>query len=65
MTVRVAAIDLGATSGRVLAVRMGPGLLAADEVHRFVTPLATGDELRWDFARLADEETTAAAHSFE
>ena len=55
MTVRVAAVDLGATSGRVLAVRVGPGVLVADEIHRFATPLSAGNDLRWDFTALADE----------
>ena len=32
---RVAAVDLGATSGRVMAGRVGPGSLHLDELHRF------------------------------
>lgn len=35
MTVRVAAVDLGATSGRVMACRVGPRSLELEEVHRF------------------------------
>lgn len=35
---RVAAVDLGATSGRVMAVTVGPGVLDAVEVHRFADP---------------------------
>ena len=33
--VRVAAVDLGATSGRVMAGRVGPGSLDLEEHHRF------------------------------
>lgn len=33
--VRVAAVDLGATSGRVMAGSVGPGLLRVREAHRF------------------------------
>ncbi|WP_193607910.1 rhamnulokinase [Nocardioides lijunqiniae] len=33
--VRVAAVDLGATSGRVMAGRVGERILQLDEVHRF------------------------------
>lgn len=32
---RVAAVDLGASSGRVMAGTVGPGRLELDEVHRF------------------------------
>ena len=32
---RVAAVDLGATSGRVMVGRVGPGSLHLDELHRF------------------------------
>src|SRR5689334_11214710 len=32
---RVAAVDLGATSGRVMAAEVGPDLLRLEEVHRF------------------------------
>jgi len=34
-SVRVAAVDLGATSGRVMAGEVGPGLLRLEEAHRF------------------------------
>jgi len=37
-TVRVAAVDLGATSGRVCAVTVGPNQLDLAEVARFVDP---------------------------
>ena len=32
---RVAAVDLGATSGRVMAAEVGPDVLRLEEVHRF------------------------------
>lgn len=34
-SLRVAAVDLGATSGRVIAGRVGPGSLHLEELHRF------------------------------
>lgn len=37
-SVRVAAVDLGATSGRVVAITVGPEVLDAVEVHRFTDP---------------------------
>ncbi|MPZ74817.1 MAG: rhamnulokinase [Nitriliruptorales bacterium] len=36
-TVRAAAVDLGATSGRVMAATVGPGRLTLDEVNRFAS----------------------------
>lgn len=51
-----AAVDLGATSGRVITGRVGPGLLSATEVHRFPnTPLTTADGLHWDMPALFAE----------
>ncbi len=48
-----AAVDLGATSGRVMRARVGPGLLELAEAHRFPnTPLRSPDGLRWDFGAL-------------
>ncbi len=47
--VRVAAVDLGATSGRVMAARVGPGQLALTEVHRFPNGgVPVGGSLFWD-----------------
>jgi rhamnulokinase len=46
---RVAAVDLGATSGRVMAGRVGADLLQMQEVHRFPNgAVPVGDSLRWD-----------------
>nr|WP_238439279.1 FGGY family carbohydrate kinase [Frankia nepalensis] len=51
-----AAVDLGASSGRVLAARVEPGRLAAAEAHRFPnTPLRLPDGLHWDIGRLYSE----------
>lgn len=49
MTVTVAAVDLGAASGRVITGRIGPGLLAANEVSRFPnTAVQVRETLHWD-----------------
>jgi rhamnulokinase len=51
--VRVAAVDLGATSGRVMAVETGPGGLTATEAHRFPNGATdAGGHLVWDFEGL-------------
>jgi rhamnulokinase len=53
-TVRVAAVDMGAGSGRVMVAELAEGKLSLTEVHRFETPhsvdAATGHEV-WDHAR--------------
>jgi rhamnulokinase len=56
-TVRVAAVDLGATSGRVVAATVAQDRLALEEVHRFPNgPVRVSDgSLRWDIRRLFDE----------
>ncbi len=56
-TVRVAAVDLGATSGRVVAATVALGRLELEEVHRFPNgPVRASDgSLRWDIHRLFDE----------
>ncbi len=44
-----AAVDLGASSGRVMAGRVGPGALELTEVHRFPNrPVRVPEGLRWD-----------------
>ena len=49
----VAAVDLGASSGRVMLARVGPGQLSLDEVHRFPNvPVRVGATLHWDILRL-------------
>ncbi len=45
----VAAVDLGATSGRVMLGHVGPGELKLEAVHRFPNgPVQDGVSLRWD-----------------
>ena len=45
----VAAVDLGATSGRVIVGRVGAGELRLDDVHRFPNgPVELPDGLHWD-----------------
>lgn len=57
MTVRppssFAAVDLGASSGRVMVGRTGPGQLVLDEAHRFPNrPIQAGGTLHWDILAL-------------
>lgn len=45
----LAAVDLGATSGRVVLGRVGPGLLETRTISRFANdPVRVGDELHWN-----------------
>src|SRR3954469_6227519 len=49
----LAAVDLGASSGRVMAARVGPGRLALHEVNRFVNrPVRVAGTLYWDVLAL-------------
>lgn len=55
---RVAAIDLGATSGRVMVGTVGPDRLELEEVHRFPNGpvrLGRGGALVWDILRIHRE----------
>jgi len=53
VTSLVAAADLGASSGRVMVARVGPGELGLREVHRFGNvPVRVGGTLYWDILRL-------------
>lgn len=48
-TGRFAAVDLGASSGRVMTARVGPRVLELDEVHRFANrPVRVRGTLLWD-----------------
>lgn len=48
-----AAVDLGASSGRVMTVRAGPDVLELTEAHRFPNrPVRTGATLHWDVLSL-------------
>jgi rhamnulokinase len=49
----LAAVDLGASSGRVMAARVGPATLDLHEVHRFPNrPVRTAGTLHWDVLSL-------------
>jgi rhamnulokinase len=49
----VAAVDLGATSGRVVLGRVGPDRLEIEDVHRFPNiPVRTRDGLHWNIFEL-------------
>ncbi len=55
----VIAVDLGATSGRVMDVAFGGAQLQLEEVHRFPNiPVQTPNHLHWDALRLWHEITT-------
>lgn len=48
-----AAVDLGASSGRVMVGRVGPNELALQQIHRFPNdPVQLPDGLHWDILRL-------------
>ena len=48
-----AAVDLGASSGRVMVGRVGPDSLELSEAHRFVNrPVRVPEGLRWDILAL-------------
>ncbi len=48
-----AAVDLGASSGRVMVGRAGPGELSLTEAHRFANePVRVGGTLHWDILAL-------------
>ncbi len=49
MSLSLAAVDLGASSGRLMAARVGPRQLELTEVHRFPNrPVRTRGTLHWD-----------------
>ena len=55
----LAAVDLGASSGRVMSGRVGPGTLELREIHRFPNdPVALPDGLHWDVLRIYQEVVT-------
>ncbi|HEU5421087.1 MAG TPA: rhamnulokinase family protein [Streptosporangiaceae bacterium] len=67
--VAVAAADLGASGGRVIVGRAGPGQLDLHQVHRFAnTPVRLLDTLHWDILALYDSVLAglrAAARDFD
>ncbi|MFD6054616.1 rhamnulokinase family protein [Agromyces sp. NPDC060279] len=61
----VAAVDLGATSGRVVLGRVGPDALEATTVARFPnTPLFAGDGLHWDLLGLYGDVLAGLREAF-
>ena len=57
-----AAVDLGASSGRVVLGRVGPDRLDVEEVHRFATePSRRDGHLRTDLAALEEGVLTGLA----
>jgi rhamnulokinase len=53
MNARVAAVDLGAASGRVIVGDVGPYSVSLEEAHRFVNrPVRVGGTLHWDVLSL-------------
>ncbi len=64
---QVAAVDLGASSGRVMVGRVGPGTLDVTQVARFPNGAVTrADGLHWDVAALRSHvlDGLAAARDF-
>ena len=59
-SLRPAAVDLGATSGRVMVGTVAPGSLGLEEVHRFPNgPVTASDgSLHWDIGRIHREVLT-------
>lgn len=56
MTLRLAAVDLGASSGRVMVGDVAPGKLELTEVHRFWNgPVEIHGTLHWDILHLYRE----------
>ncbi len=55
-----AAIDLGASNGRVFCGRLTDGVMAVEEIHRFANrPVRLPDGLRWDVVHLFSEAVSA------
>ncbi|PZG20054.1 rhamnulokinase [Micromonospora craterilacus] len=51
--IEVAAVDLGASSGRVMVGRVGPGVLRLSAAHRFANePVRVAGTLHWDILAL-------------
>jgi rhamnulokinase len=58
-TLRLAAVDIGAESGRVLVGTFDGGRLAIEDVHRFPNvPVTVAGTLHWDALRLFGDITT-------
>lgn len=58
-TLRLAAVDLGAESGRVVVGTFDGGHLALEDAHRFLNvPVSLAGTLHWDFLRLFGDVLT-------
>ena len=58
----MAAVDLGATSGRVMLGQVGPDVLSVEAVHRFPNqPVRTLDGLHWNILELYRKMLMACA----
>ncbi|MFC1996897.1 rhamnulokinase family protein [Chloroflexota bacterium] len=58
-TLNLAAVDLGASSGRVMLARFDGDCLTLEEAYRFLNgPVRVKDHLHWDILRLFDEIKT-------
>jgi rhamnulokinase len=65
-TTRHAAIDLGASSGRVVVAEIGPGRLELTEVSRFPNgPVRLPDGLHWDVLGLYRDALDGLSHAGE
>src|SRR6185295_12423545 len=62
-----AAVDLGATSGRVVNVAIDSDRIILDPVHRFPSPTVSGPNgaLHWDMDRLQSEIETGLGRAGE
>ncbi len=61
-----AAVDLGATSGRVMVARLDDGRFDLEQVHRFPTPSLTEDfHLHWDAGALRQQILHGLARAAE
>lgn len=61
---RVAAVDLGASSGRVIVGTVGPDRLVLEEVRRFPNgPVEVDGSLRWDARGLYDQVLVGLAEA--
>ncbi len=61
-SLNLAAIDLGASSGRVMLARFDDKHLTLEEAHRFPNgPVRVNDHLHWDVLRLFEEIKTGLA----
>ena len=65
MTGRFAAVDLGASSGRVMVGEVGPDMLRLTAAARFPNdPVRTGDGLHWDIEALFDHAVAGLAKAY-